>query len=102
MSSPEASAPEAALAERAAGLYDLVKAVLAEGTADRVPEQTVQELLTLAVKLYVARCEGDEFIEPFADDSVTATEVAFTATSMLKAVELEVFELTMWKSFGRI
>jgi len=102
MSSPEAKAPEVELAERSAGLYDLVKAVLAAGVAEKVPDQTVQELLTLAVRLYSAKCEGEEPIDPFTDESVTATEVAFTTTSMLKAVQLEVFELTMWKSFGRI
>src|SRR6476660_4685430 len=60
MSSPEARAPEAELAERSAGLYDLVNAVLAAGVAEQVPDQTVQELLTMAVRLYSAKCDGEE------------------------------------------
>jgi hypothetical protein len=101
MSSPE-TAPEQLLTERASGLYDLTKEVLAAGAADKVPAETVQQLLTLAVKLYVAKCEGEEEIDPFSDETVTATEVSFTTLQMLRAVELEVFELTMWRSLGRI
>ncbi|HYU17189.1 MAG TPA: hypothetical protein VEQ11_00665 [Chloroflexota bacterium] len=102
MSSPETTWSETELAECATRLSEAVRAAIAGGDAERVPDQTVQDLMTLAVKLYVARREAGSDLLPFDDDAVTATEVMVTATSMLKAVQLEVFELTLWNGFGTI
>ena len=35
-----------------------------------------------------------------SEDSVTATEVMVTVTAMLKAVNLQVFELGMWQTWA--
>jgi hypothetical protein len=65
-------------------------------------ETEIQRKLTAAVKAYVARREAGVDFSPFEPDAVTATDVAVVATSMLKAVQLEVFELTLWSAWGRI
>jgi len=88
----------ASLAERARILTDKL---LAEDAASRVPDVALQQLMTAAVKLYVAGAETRTHqLPPFAEGDVTATEVAVAATSMLKAVEMEVFELGMWQVWG--
>ena len=37
---------------------------------------------------------------PFTADAVTATDVMVTATAMLKAVNLQLFELGMWQAWS--
>jgi hypothetical protein len=77
-------------------------ALLAEGAVDRVPDETVQELMTAAVTLYAAKIEAEKRFSPFVEgDSVTATKVAVTVTEMLKAVDVELFELGMWQVWGK-
>jgi len=88
----------ATLAEQTRVLADRV---IAENAADRVPDKALQQLMTAAVKLYAAKMEAGTRLSPFADGDVTATEVAVTATEMLRAVEMEVFELGMWQVWGR-
>jgi hypothetical protein len=87
----------ASLAGRAKVLADRI---LAEDAADRISDEALQSLMTAAVKLYVARLEAGPGLPPFAEGDVTATEVAVAATGMLKAVEMEVFELGMWQVWG--
>lgn len=71
------------------------------GNTNEIPEQVIRELLTAATKLYVARrTSGDAAFSPFLDGEVTATEAAITTTAMLDAVELQLFELTLWNSLG--
>ena len=63
----------------------------------------IQSLLARAVRLYAERAEQGDAPPALADGApVTATEVMVTVTAMLKAVNLQVFELGMWQaSSGR-
>jgi hypothetical protein len=63
--------------------------------------ESVQKLLTIAVKLYVARRISSPDLTPFTGGVVTATDVAVTVTQMLNAVNLELFELALWNGWGR-
>lgn len=66
-----------------------------------VPDKAVQRLLAVAVSLYAAKAVQGSTIDAFVGpDVVTATDVAITATSMLAAVEVEVFELAVWQNWG--
>lgn len=61
----------------------------------------IQRMLASAVKAYAARVEADGALPAFAStDQVTATEVMVTVTAMLKAVNLQVFELGMWQAWS--
>ncbi|HWE78576.1 MAG TPA: hypothetical protein VG270_08650 [Pseudolabrys sp.] len=62
----------------------------------------VQAMLARAVRLYAGRvteCEVGLAAFP-ADANVTATEVMVTVTAMLKAVNLQLFELGMWQTWS--
>jgi len=61
----------------------------------------IQDMLAKSVRLYAERAaERDGALPAFASDAVTATEVMVTVTAMLKAVNLQVFELGMWQAWS--
>ena len=62
----------------------------------------IQAMLADAVRLYAERAqERDGGLAAFpAGAAVTATEVMVTVTAMLKAVNLQVFELGMWQAWS--
>jgi hypothetical protein len=70
--------------------------------ADERPSDTdIQSMLAKAVRLYAERTgEQDGALPAFASDAATATEVMVTVTAMLKAVNLQVFELGMWQAWS--
>jgi hypothetical protein len=75
-----------------------LEAALADPLA--VPAEDVQRLLGAAVKLYAARAEVDRREPPFGPIEPSATEVAVTASALLAAARIELFELGMWQSWS--
>lgn len=70
-------------------------------TDTELSDADVQMRLAEAVRLYAERaatCEGG--LSAFSSDAVTPTEVMVTVTAMLKAVNLQVFELGMWQAWS--
>jgi hypothetical protein len=67
----------------------------------RPSDADIQAGLAKAVRLYAERAtEAENGLPAFpADAPMTATEVMVTVTAMLKAVNLQVFELGMWQTF---
>jgi hypothetical protein len=82
-------------------LYAAVDAALSSpGGISAVDEAAIQRLLTLAVKLYVARRQAGADFSPFVGDAITATDVSLVAMGMLEAVNLDLFELSLWRHWG--
>ena len=70
-------------------------------TISRASDAEIQEMLASAVRLYAERAaERDGTLPAFASDAATATDVMVTVTAMLKAVNLQVFELGMWQAWS--
>jgi hypothetical protein len=71
-------------------------------TATRPSDAEIQAGLAKAVRLYAERATDAETALPAfpTDAPMTATEVMVTVTAMLKAVNLQVFELGMWQSWS--
>jgi hypothetical protein len=70
-------------------------------TIARASDAEIQGMLANAVRLYAERAaEHDGDLLAFASDAATATEVMVTVTAMLKAVNLQVFELGMWQAWS--
>ena len=69
---------------------------------ERLSDVEVQAMLARAVRLYAERAaERDDALAAFpAGAQVTATEVMVTVTAMLKAVNLQLFELGMWQTWS--
>jgi len=91
MSLPEISAPQRA--------QDVIAAI---GDGGELSDADVQALFAAAVRIYAERAEArDEPLAAFpADADITATHTMVAATAMLKAVNLQVFELGMWQAWS--
>ena len=75
--------------------------VLVQAKEENLSPETVQKLMTIAVKLYVARRISAPDLTPFTGNVVTATDVAVATTQMLRSVNLELFELALWNGWGK-
>jgi hypothetical protein len=62
----------------------------------------VQALLARAVSLYAQRAAASETPLPAFPDGaeVTATDAVVTTTAILKAVNVQLFELGMWQAWS--
>jgi hypothetical protein len=83
-------------------ISELERGILDSTAYDRVPEAAVQRLLAAATKLYVGGVERRGPFPPFPSGPlvVTPTDAAATASEMLRALQIEVFELGMWQTRG--
>ena len=78
---------------------ELQRAV-AEGRADVLTEEALQTLLAALCRMYSARTEAGEQFHPLpAGGQVMDTDVMVMASALLRAVNLQVFELGMWQSW---
>lgn len=74
---------------------------LSAPAASRPSDADIQVMLANAVRLYAERAEERGGLSAFPPEAgVTATEVMVTVTAMLKAVNLQVFELGMWQAWS--
>jgi hypothetical protein len=73
---------------------------LANGQPDVLTAEALQALMAAACKTYAAQIEGGNPVAALAQrTSVTPTEVMVTASGLLRAANLAVFELGMWQSW---
>jgi len=72
---------------------------IAAGKLDVVATDALQALLAAACRVYTARTEAGEQFMPVPKNSVSATDVMVTASGLLRAADLAVFELGMWQSW---
>jgi len=78
-----------------------VSAELVEnGEASRVSDEAVAQLLTAAIRLYVAKSDGEErTFRPIAgtkDEEITATEMLSAVSELLRSLHLGPMELALW------
>ena len=73
---------------------------LASGRRDVLSTEALQALMAAVCKTYAARVEAGDAVLPLPErGGATATEVMVTASGLLKAANLAVFELGMWQSW---
>jgi hypothetical protein len=73
--------------------------ILADGHLDVISAEALQVLIASACRLYRARREAGEEFAPVPKNSISATDVMVTASALLKATDLAVFELGMWQNW---
>ena len=73
------------------------RAALKRGEPDAIPDKMLQQVLCAAVKVYAAKVErrGHEVV-PFPQHAVTATETVVTACGMIRAADLNMFDVAIW------
>jgi hypothetical protein len=99
MSSPN-STTDTALSERAFGLAREIDLATLNGKLDVISPEAMHALLGALVKAYGAKVEAGEPYPVLAGPaSVSGTDVLTICGAMLKAADLQVFELGMWQSW---
>ena len=97
MSSPErerlASQSDGCIAEASAALAAALDA------PDRVPDEALQHLICQAVRLYAVKAENG-LASPFParGGGVNTDDVMIIASDMLHALNVQLFELSMWQA----
>jgi hypothetical protein len=84
----------------AADLLRLANELIERGEAARISDEAVAQLMTAAIRLYVAKSDGEErTFRPLAgakDEAITATEVLSAASELLRALHLGPMDLALW------
>jgi hypothetical protein len=77
-----------------------IERALASGQRDVLSADALQALMAAVCRAYAAQIEAGEQLLPLpAKGGATATDVMVTASGLLKAANLAVFELGMWQSW---
>ncbi len=77
----------------------MLERILVDGNLDAISVEALQSLIASACRLYRARREAGEEFAPVPKNSISATDVMVTASGLLKATDLAVFELGMWQNW---
>jgi hypothetical protein len=97
---PVKSAPNGSASNDATRLAAELERALVSGKLDSLTPQALQALMSACCKTYATRVEAGEDLLPLAQRStVSPTEVMVTASGLLRAANLAVFELGMWQSW---
>ena len=80
--------------------FAAAKAALADATVGDISDEAIQKLMRAAAKLYCAKLTEDQgYFGPFLDSEiVTATEAVVAIAEIMRAVDLNTFDLAMWMS----
>jgi len=100
----QSTQPEVDSAEAAQAIFKAALEAVEAGETQRFSEETVQKLMTAAVKLFAAKVEQeDRFFSPLLGpgEVVTPTDVVVTVSEILRAVNLNTFDLAMWFNRSR-
>jgi hypothetical protein len=100
-SSPSPATDVGEINELAGRIHEIATGLHAAGRGPEVDDAAVQQLLTAAVQLYVQKRIAEQDVKAFIENTVTATDVSIVTTAMLEAVDLQLFELTLWHGWGR-
>jgi len=72
---------------------------IADDKLDEVTAEALQKLIAAACRSYAARVAAGEQFTPVAQNAISATDVMVTASGLLRAVDLAVFDFGMWQSW---
>ena len=95
--SKAARRPKKETAAKTADFCAAANDALKRGEPDAISDKTLQQVLTAAVKVYAAKVErrGHD-VEPFPRGTVTATETVVTACGLIRAADLNMFDVAIW------
>jgi hypothetical protein len=86
-----------ALAAEPADFCALAEDAIKSGKPDQVPDDVLQRVFSAAVRLYTAKWEErQQELPPFGDRPVNATEAVTAICAIMRAADLNFFDLQMW------
>jgi hypothetical protein len=95
-SAPNGTAKSSSIAAAEQLAADIQRALKA-GDLDVLTPEALQTLMTAACRLYSAQAEAGSQMLPVGE--VTPTDIMVTASGLMRAGNLAVFELGMWQSW---
>jgi len=73
-----------------------------KGSPEAVSDESLQRVLSAAVRLYAAKSEDRaQELAPFGDKPVNATEAVTAICAIMRASDLNFFDLQMWYRRGQ-
>lgn len=98
-----AAATAAAFETAANTLFDAAERALADETTEAISDEAIQKIVTAASKLYARKLEMEDriFLPVVSRQAVTATEAVQIACEVMRAADLNPFDLAMWYSRPR-
>ncbi|MDH7795558.1 MULTISPECIES: hypothetical protein [unclassified Beijerinckia] len=80
-----------------AAFSDALNDALKRGEAANIPDEVLQNAMTAVVKAYAAKVEKTEQeFTPIDNRLVNATEAVVTACALIRAVDLNMFDVALW------
>ncbi len=96
----EPKSVESTISSEAKRLAAEIDRGLASGEAGTLSAEALQALMSAVCRTYAMRIEaGEQFLPLSQRSTVSPTEVMVTASGLLRAANLAVFELGMWQSW---
>lgn len=86
--------------EHAGAVLAELEKVAAAGEPDAIDADELRRLLVAVVRLYAAKAEAEGPFPAAPPGALTATEVMVAAAALLKAANVNVFELGLWQSWS--
>jgi len=91
------------IGEETAVLRQLAQRIIEQPEGEELPDELVQQALTAMTRLYTVKFQMGARSPPFINDrEMPATAVMIMSTAMLRAVNLELFELGMWQAWSGV
>ena len=89
------------IAHSGADFCALADKALQTGKPDAIADATLQDVFAAAVRLYAAKTEdGAQDLAPFGEHGVNATEAVVAICAIMRAADLNFFDLQMWYRRG--
>lgn len=83
--------------------FEAAERVLEREETGAIPDEAVQQLLTAGTRLFARKVDVEDryFLPVTGRQAVTATEVVVTVNDLIRAVDLNLFDVSMWASRPR-
>jgi hypothetical protein len=94
--SHSAAEPSHKCSSAAAAFAESAEQVLGSGAASQIESGDIERVLTAAMKLYAAKAEGVATPAPPVSDKITPTEAVVVISETMRALDLNLFDLSMW------
>jgi hypothetical protein len=82
-------------------IVETIDAAIESGDVSGITDSTMQQLMGAAARLYAARVEQGGFVPVTAPGALNATQGMIVTTALLRAVNVQLFELGLWQSWAK-
>jgi hypothetical protein len=80
-----------------ADFVEAAERALSAGKPEQVSDAELERVMTAAVRLYAAKAEtAEQPAPPVASEHVTPTDIVVTVSAMIRAVGLNLWDVSMW------